>query len=236
MAPSTRPPRPTARSTRFSDGTPKPRQERRQATSQGGTSGEGSEIKAELDPGYVSSVFYDPKTKYIWALALDREGRLYVATGDKGEVYRVDPRGCGALFFRSDETHIRSLAFDAAGNLIAGSDGSGLIYRISPQGEGFVLYSAPKKEITALAVDAQGAIYAAGAGDKKVGNAQMMSSDADRAAAAAGATGPAIINQNARSRISRFRDRAPTAPRSIASTPMALPTVSGPRATTWSTR
>ena len=128
---------------------------------------ESSEIP--LDPAYSSSVFYDPQTKYIWDLALDREGRLYVATGEHGQIFRVTPAGTGSLFFQSDEVHIRVLAFDPKGNLIAGSDGSGLIYRISPAGEAFVLYSASKKEITALAVDEAGNIYAAGVGDKKPG-------------------------------------------------------------------
>jgi len=120
-----------------------------------------------LDPDYTSSVYFEPKTKYIWALALDADGRLYVATGDHGEIFRVNRDGTSSLFFRSDEAHIRCIAFDPHGNLIAGSDGSGLIYRISPTGEAFVLYSAPKKEITALAIDPQGNIYAAAAGDKR---------------------------------------------------------------------
>lgn len=122
---------------------------------------------AALDPAYRSSVFFEPHTKYIWALALDAQGRLYIATGDRGEIYRVETNGSGAVFFKSDEAHIRSLAFDKAGNLIAGSDGSGLVYRISAGGEAFVLYSAPKKEITALAVDRQGNIFAAAAGEKR---------------------------------------------------------------------
>ncbi len=120
-----------------------------------------------VDPDYTATVFFEPKTKYIWDLALDSEGRLYIATGDNGEIFRVDRNGQGSVFFKSDEAHIRKLAFDNKQNLIAGSDGSGLIYRISPQGDGFVLYSAPKKEITALAVDQQGNIYAAGVGEKR---------------------------------------------------------------------
>ena len=116
---------------------------------------------------FTSTVFFDPKTKYIWDMAFDADGRLYVATGDNGEIYRVDKNGQGSVFFKSEEAHIRALTFDPKGNLIAGSDGSGLVYRISPTGEGFVLYSAPKKEITALAVDADGNIYAAGAGEKR---------------------------------------------------------------------
>jgi hypothetical protein len=125
--------------------------------------------KPAVDPSWSSSVYFEPGTKYIWDLALDKGGNLYVATGDHGEVYRVTPKGEHTVFFKSDETHIRVIAFDAQENLIAGSDGSGLIYRISPAGEGFVLYSAPKKEITALALDHAGNIYAAAVGEKRGG-------------------------------------------------------------------
>ena len=115
---------------------------------------------------WTFSVYFDPGAKYIWDLALDKSGTLYVATGDHGEILKVSADGKHSLFFKSDEVHIRVLALDPKGNLIAGSDGSGLIYRISPSGEAFVLYSAPKKEITALAIDAAGNIYAAAAGEK----------------------------------------------------------------------
>ncbi|MBV9086116.1 MAG: hypothetical protein JOY79_01405, partial [Acidobacteriaceae bacterium] len=82
---------------------------------------------ATAPQAFTSSVFFDPKTKYIWDLALDAGGNLYVATGDRGEVFRVSKAGEGTLFFKSDEAHIRVLSFDTKGNLIAGSDGSGLI-------------------------------------------------------------------------------------------------------------
>jgi hypothetical protein len=120
---------------------------------------------------WSASVYFDPGAKYIWDLALDDAGNLYVATGDHGEIYKVSANGQHSLFFKSDEVHIRVLALDPKGNLIAGSDGSGLVYRIAPNGEAFVLYSAPKKEITALAIDSAGNIYAAGAGEKRPGAA-----------------------------------------------------------------
>ena len=119
--------------------------------------------------GWKSSVYFDPETKYIWDLALDEAGNLYVATGDHGEIFRVTPNGEHSVFFKSDEPHIRVLAFDKQGDMIAGSDGSGLIYRITAKGEGFVLYSAPKREITRLAIDDHGNIYAAAAGEKRSG-------------------------------------------------------------------
>ncbi|MGC2195327.1 MAG: hypothetical protein WA628_11685 [Terriglobales bacterium] len=129
--------------------------------------------KGQLDPNWTSSVYFDPGTKYIWDLTFDGSGNLYVATGDRGEIYRVTPKGDHTVFFKSDESHIRVLALDPKGNLIAGSDGSGLVYRIAPSGEAFVLYSAPKKEITALAIDAAGNIYAAGVGEKRPGQTTM---------------------------------------------------------------
>src|SRR5271165_3036362 len=139
------------------------------AAQEGAKPGEKARPSVEVDPSYSASIFFDPKTKYIWALALDREGQLYIGTGDRGEIFRVDRNGAGSQFFKSDEAQIRTLAFDNRGNIIAGTDGSGLIYRISPKGEGFVLYSAPKKEITALALDKSGTIYAAAVGEKRGG-------------------------------------------------------------------
>jgi len=109
------------------------------------------------------------QSRYVWALTFDSAGRLYIATGNPGAVYRVDPAKPGAapeLFFKSDEAHIRALAWDAKGNLIAGSDGSGLVYRIDPQGKGYVLFEAPRREITSVVIAANGTIYAACVGDK----------------------------------------------------------------------
>ena len=126
--------------------------------------------KGQVDPSWSSSVYFDPQTKYIWDLAVDNSGDVFVATGDRGEIFRVTPKGDHSVFFKSDEAHIRVLAVDPKGNLIAGSDGSGLVYRIAPSGEAFVLYSAPKKEITALALDEAGNIYAAGVGEKRAGS------------------------------------------------------------------
>ena len=124
---------------------------------------------ASADDGKPSPDKASGKPHYIWDLAFDPQGRLYIATGDPGAVYRVNPAKPGEapeLFFKSDEAHIRCLAWDAKGNLIAGSDGSGLVYRIDPQGKGYVLFEAPRREITAVAVAANGTIYAASVGDK----------------------------------------------------------------------
>ena len=71
-----------------------------------------------VDGSWTSSEYFAPGTKYIWDLALDKAGNLYVGTGDRGEIYKVTAKGEHSLFFKSDETHIRVLALDAQGNLI----------------------------------------------------------------------------------------------------------------------
>jgi len=125
----------------------------------GAAGNDGSDAKAD----------HASKSHYIWDMTFDDAGRLYIATGGPGTIYRVNPASPDAkpeLFFKSDEQHIRALAWDAKGNLIAGSDGSGLLYRISPQGKGYVLFEAPRREITSVTVAKDGTIFAASVGDK----------------------------------------------------------------------
>jgi hypothetical protein len=110
-------------------------------------------------------VFFDAKCKYIWAMAFDKHGNLFVATGDSGLIYKVASDGSGSEFFDTQETHARSMAFDEDGNLIVGTEPSGLILRVTPAGKGFVLYQTDKREVTAVAVH-DGVIYAGAVGNK----------------------------------------------------------------------
>jgi hypothetical protein len=123
----------------------------------------------EATPGQTEPATPSAKTHYIWDLTFDSAGRLYIATGNPGAIYRVDPAKPGAApeeFFKTDEAHIRTLAWDARGNLIAGSDGSGLVYRIDPHGKGYVLFESPRREVTSITIGANGTIYVACVGDK----------------------------------------------------------------------
>jgi ligand-binding sensor domain-containing protein len=96
-----------------------------------GTSPDGKVYKIENG---TAKEFFDPKSKYIWSLVFDKQGRLLVGTGDKGVIYRVTPDGKGAPFYESDEIHIVSMAIDNNGNVIAGGDPKGYVYRITPEG------------------------------------------------------------------------------------------------------
>lgn len=133
-----------------------------------------------LHPGQVvadeskAEVIFDPalvegKPRYIWDMAFDAQGRLYIATGAPAAIYRVTPGSAAAKaekFFSSDEQQLRCLLFEKDGTLIAGSDSGGLVYRIGKDGKGLVIYDAPKAEITALAESADGMLYVAAVGEK----------------------------------------------------------------------
>jgi hypothetical protein len=109
------------------------------------------------------------QARYIWDLAFDSHGALYIATGGPAAIYRVNvstDTPHAELFFESDEQHIRCLLFEPNGNLIAGSDGGGLVYRIGKDGKGLVIYDTPKREVTALAESADGRLYVAAVGEK----------------------------------------------------------------------
>src|SRR5215471_6468035 len=146
-----------------------------------GTSPDGKVSKIENG---TAKEFFDPKTKYIWSLVFDKQGRLLVGTGDKGVIYRVTPDGKEAPFYETDETHIVSMAIDNDGNLIAGGDPKGYVYRITPEGKAFVLYDSGLREIHSVAVAPNGTIYAA-----------AMSGEANMAPAAAPAPAAATGNQ-----------------------------------------
>jgi hypothetical protein len=109
------------------------------------------------------------QARYVWDLAFDPQGALYVATGGPAAIYRVDVSSAtphAEVFFSSDEQHIRCLLFEPNGDLIAGSDGGGLVYRIGKDRKGLVIYNAPKREVTALAESADGRLYVAAVGEK----------------------------------------------------------------------
>ncbi|HET9099787.1 MAG TPA: hypothetical protein VFN62_05315, partial [Acidobacteriaceae bacterium] len=131
-----------------------------------------AEAPAKIGP--APDVIFDasavnPKVTYIWDLAFDAQGRMYVATGAPANIYRVDLKKRDASpekFFSSSEQHIRCLLFANDGTLYAGTDGRGLVYRIDPRGKGFVLFEAPRQEIPAMALDPEGNLYVAALGEK----------------------------------------------------------------------
>jgi hypothetical protein len=106
-------------------------------------------------------VFFDPEEKYIWALALDAMGRLWVATGNPAVIYRVAPDGAQQVVYRPPASHVVALALDAQGQLLAGTDSPGRLYRFDAQDRPFVMLETGMAELRAITSDQNGVIFAA---------------------------------------------------------------------------
>ncbi len=110
---------------------------------------------------------FDTKQAYIWSVAADKAGNIYLGTGHEGRVFKVDPSGKGTLLYKTSELDVMSLAVDAQGNVYAGTSPDGKIYRIAPSGEAKVFFEPNTKYIWSLAFDGQGRLLV-GTGDKGV--------------------------------------------------------------------
>lgn len=106
-------------------------------------------------------VFFDPPEKYIWALAVDATGRLWVGAGTPAVIYRVEPDGTSLAVYRPPAAHVVSLGRDASGRMLAGTDSPGRLYRFDAADRPFVMLDAGPSEIRAIANGPNGAVYAA---------------------------------------------------------------------------
>lgn len=108
---------------------------------------------------------YEPNdAKYIFAIATDTKGNIYLGTGPEGKVYRYDPFDSAqtGMVYDCRDKNILSLAIDQEGFVYAGSDERGLVYKIDPQKKNAeVLYDSPLPEVTSLVFGPDGSLYAA---------------------------------------------------------------------------
>ena len=100
----------------------------------------------------------------VWSVAPAPDGSLYVATGHRGRLYRIDPSGKTAVVWTAEQPEIFAVTVDAKGAVYAATSPDGKIYRI--EGGKAVEYFAPQsKYIWSLAAAPDGVLYA-GTGDE----------------------------------------------------------------------
>jgi len=121
-------------------------------------------------------VIYEPnkaEASYIFSIALDGNGDIYLGTGPHGMIYKLDRKSHKAeLVYDSEDKNIMSLAV-RDGFIFAGSDTRGLIYKIDSRTKAVgVLYDSEQNEISDIAFDRQGNLYAAATSYKSI-KAQM---------------------------------------------------------------
>jgi hypothetical protein len=105
-----------------------------------------------LEAEKMEIVFEPDDAKYIFALALDEGGNIYLGTGPEGKIYKLNSLGKKPqLVYDSRDKNILSLAIGRDGYIYAGSDSRGLVYKINPRNKKVtVLYDSDQPEITAL--------------------------------------------------------------------------------------
>ncbi len=79
---------------------------------------------------------FDTGTPRIWAITGDGVGNLYVAVGEEGKVFRVDPSGNRTVFFESEELGAQALAWGPDEHLYVATGPDGAIYRLPASHDG----------------------------------------------------------------------------------------------------
>jgi sugar lactone lactonase YvrE len=123
-----------------------------------GTSPDGKVYR--ITPDGKATVVFDPEETYVWALAVDRQQRVYVATGGKGRVYRVPKDGGTATkIFESAAANVTALSVNDAGDLLVGTDSPGRLYRVPAGGKPFALLDGPYSQVQAIRPGSNGVTW-----------------------------------------------------------------------------
>jgi len=123
--------------------------------------------RGELSLGPAAELIYESAAPFLWTVAAQPDGTMFVGSGNEGKVFKIDGQGQGTTFFDSTELEVHALAPAPNGGVYVGTSPDGKIYLVDRNGTSKTFFSADEKYIWALAVDAKGNVYA-GTGDKGV--------------------------------------------------------------------
>src|SRR5271170_7625979 len=82
----------------------------------------------ELAPTF-KSLYATPST-YIWSIASDDAGNLYVAAGAPARVYRITPDGKTTIIFEPKELQVQALQAGPGGAIYAATAPDGKVYKL----------------------------------------------------------------------------------------------------------
>ncbi len=100
----------------------------------------------------------------VWSVARAADGTMYLGTGHRGQVYRVDASGEATLVWTADEPEVFAVAVDGKGRLYAATSPNGKVYRIE-NGGAREYFNPGATYIWALAFAEDGALFV-GTGDE----------------------------------------------------------------------
>ena len=110
---------------------------------------------------------FDTGQAEVWSVATAPDGSIYLGTGNRGRLYRIDPTGQGTLIWTADQPEIFAVAVDPKGIVYAGTSPDGKVYRIE-NGKATEYFAPGAHYIWALAVAPDGALMVATGDEGKI--------------------------------------------------------------------
>jgi hypothetical protein len=107
----------------------------------------------------IETVFTSDQPE-IWSVARGPDGSLYLGTGNRGRVYKLDPSGKSTLLWTADRPEIFAVSVDSKGVVYAGTSPNGKVYRIE-DGKVSEYFAPDSRYIWALATGRDGALFVA---------------------------------------------------------------------------
>ncbi len=101
---------------------------------------------------------------HVWDMVEDRDGNLFVATGDEGKIYKVPPQGKPAVVHADGQSEVLCLVLASDGSIYAGTGPNGQILRIDPRGKTRLFSETGEGYVWSLAIDPKGQALYAGTG------------------------------------------------------------------------
>src|SRR5271154_1946873 len=96
----------------------------------------------------------------IWSIAQASDGSLYLGTGHRGRLYKIDPSGKSSLLWTAEQTEIFAVTVDPKGVVYAATSPDGKVYRIE-NGQATEYFAPAARYIWALKASDDGALFVA---------------------------------------------------------------------------
>ncbi|MEZ5364812.1 MAG: hypothetical protein R2748_21360 [Bryobacterales bacterium] len=104
---------------------------------------------------------YEAPSSYLWDLAADAEGNVFVAAGPEAKVFRVGRDGRKSILFETEGVEIHAVAVDQAGNVYAATAPESRIYKIDPSGASSLFYDPRAAYVWDMVFDSNGDLFVA---------------------------------------------------------------------------